>query len=271
MSKLMEVTAKITEILRLNYKQFKQLCMLAQGEFRRLLLAGSDERTEILRRLFDTGLYRSVQQELADAAKAAAERRDSLRLRAAEACRRVVPVPNASPSSDGAGTPWPPPSSLKEDGLGGLPEITEALEEQNRQDNERLRSLTKKIEEEDRRREQAAVAREAARLREEKRRRLEQVGRSSACAEREPESRFKAERLEQALRAQSWTPFALLKQARGQEEASRRGGELDAALTRLRGTEERAAVREQAAREQANQRGALSDQPGGAGGPASPV
>lgn len=60
----MEVTARITEILRLNYKQFKQLCMLAQGEFRRLLLAGSDERTEILRRLFDTGLYRTVQQEL---------------------------------------------------------------------------------------------------------------------------------------------------------------------------------------------------------------
>lgn len=68
-SRLMEVTARITEILRLNYKQFKQLCMLAQGEFRRLLLAGSDERTEILRRLFDTGLYRTVQQELADAAR----------------------------------------------------------------------------------------------------------------------------------------------------------------------------------------------------------
>lgn len=256
-SKLMEVTAKITEILRLNYKQFKQLCMLAQGEFRRLLLAGSDERTEILRRLFDTGLYRSVQQELADAAKAAAERRDSLRLRAAEACRRVVPVPKASPSSDGAGTPLAAALSLKEDGLGGLPEITEALEEQNRQDNERLRSLTKKIEEEDRRREQAAVALEAARLREEKRRRLEQVREElRLLAEREPESRFKAERLEQALRAAELdAPFALLKQARGQEEASRREeAELDAALTRLRGTEERAAVREQAAREQANQR-----------------
>lgn len=90
-SRLMEVTARITEILRLNYKQFKQLCMLAQGEFRRLLLAGSDERTEILRRLFDTGLYRTVQQELADAARAASEHREALRLRAAEACRRVIP------------------------------------------------------------------------------------------------------------------------------------------------------------------------------------
>ncbi len=201
-SKLMEVTAKITEILRLNYKQFKQLCMLAQGEFRRLLLAGSDERTEILRRLFDTGLYRSVQQELADAAKAAAERRDSLRLRAAEACRRVVPSQTRPPRQTG-GDALAAALSLKEDGLGGLPEITEALEEQNRQDNERLRSLTKKIEEEDRRREQAAVAlgggpppgRETASA--------GAGGEELRLAEREPESRFKAERLEQALRGRA--------------------------------------------------------------------
>lgn len=37
-TKMFEVTRRVTEILRFNYKQFKQLCMLAQGEFLRLLL-----------------------------------------------------------------------------------------------------------------------------------------------------------------------------------------------------------------------------------------
>lgn len=30
-TKMFEVTRRVTEILRFNYKQFKQLCMLAQG------------------------------------------------------------------------------------------------------------------------------------------------------------------------------------------------------------------------------------------------
>ena len=42
--------------------------MLAQGEFLRLLLAGSDERADIFRKIFDTGLYRDLQRDLAEAA-----------------------------------------------------------------------------------------------------------------------------------------------------------------------------------------------------------
>ena len=45
---------EIRELLRLDYMQFKQVAMLAQGEFLTLLLAGSQEREVIFRKLFAT-------------------------------------------------------------------------------------------------------------------------------------------------------------------------------------------------------------------------
>ena len=59
-----EVTSKIVELLGINYRQFKQIGMIAQGEFLQLLLADSKERGDIFRRVFDTDLYQTVQQLL---------------------------------------------------------------------------------------------------------------------------------------------------------------------------------------------------------------
>ncbi|MCD7843232.1 MAG: SMC family ATPase, partial [Clostridiales bacterium] len=58
------VTARITELLGLDATQFRQIVMLAQGEFRRFLEAGSDERGRILGQLFDNRLYLDFQQRL---------------------------------------------------------------------------------------------------------------------------------------------------------------------------------------------------------------
>ncbi|MCC8074821.1 MAG: SMC family ATPase [Clostridiales bacterium] len=58
------VTARITELLGLDATQFRQIVMLAQGEFRRFLEAGSDERGKILGQLFDNRLYLDFQQRL---------------------------------------------------------------------------------------------------------------------------------------------------------------------------------------------------------------
>lgn len=52
-----EVTRKIQEILRLDYRQFKQISMIAQGEFARLLTASPNEKTRIFREIFDTAVY----------------------------------------------------------------------------------------------------------------------------------------------------------------------------------------------------------------------
>ncbi len=49
-----DVQREIHALLRLDYTQFKQVSMLAQGEFLNLLLAKSREREEIFRKLFGT-------------------------------------------------------------------------------------------------------------------------------------------------------------------------------------------------------------------------
>ena len=59
-----EVTNKIIEILGIDDKQFKQIAMIAQGEFLKLLFATSDERSKIFRKIFDTSIYYKISELL---------------------------------------------------------------------------------------------------------------------------------------------------------------------------------------------------------------
>lgn len=59
-----EVNKKIEEILGMDARQFMQMAMIAQGDFLKLLHAKSEERKEIFSRLFDTGVYGTIQEEL---------------------------------------------------------------------------------------------------------------------------------------------------------------------------------------------------------------
>ena len=52
-----QVNKAVEEILRINYDQFKQISMIAQGEFREVLNADSRKRGEILQKLFSTQGY----------------------------------------------------------------------------------------------------------------------------------------------------------------------------------------------------------------------
>ncbi len=52
-----EVNAKVQEILSMDFEQFKQISMIAQGEFTRLLTASSKEKTQIFREIFNTHKY----------------------------------------------------------------------------------------------------------------------------------------------------------------------------------------------------------------------
>ena len=63
-SGISNVNEKIEEILGINVKQFKQISMLAQGEFLKILFAESKDRTEIFRRIFDTNIYNSISKML---------------------------------------------------------------------------------------------------------------------------------------------------------------------------------------------------------------
>lgn len=68
-TKAKEVTRAVTELIGLDRKQFTQIAMIAQGDFQKLLLAGTEERSHIFRQIFNTGLYQQVQEELKDAVR----------------------------------------------------------------------------------------------------------------------------------------------------------------------------------------------------------
>lgn len=59
-----DVEEKIRDILGVDRDQFCQIAMLAQGEFRKLLLAGTRERASIFRSIFKTDLYTKFQERV---------------------------------------------------------------------------------------------------------------------------------------------------------------------------------------------------------------
>ena len=68
LTKPTEVNRALEDLLGVDREQFSGIAMLAQGEFLKMLLAGTKERTEIFRRIFKTGAYRRLQDDLKQAA-----------------------------------------------------------------------------------------------------------------------------------------------------------------------------------------------------------
>lgn len=68
-TKSKDVTRAVTDLMGLDYRQFTQIAMIAQGDFQKLLLAGTAERSEIFRQIFHTGLYQELQNRLKEAVK----------------------------------------------------------------------------------------------------------------------------------------------------------------------------------------------------------
>ena len=66
-----QVNNAVMELLHVNEKQFKQIAMIAQGEFRDLLNAKTEQRTEILRNIFMTDGYKNIEYKLKDKMDAA--------------------------------------------------------------------------------------------------------------------------------------------------------------------------------------------------------
>ena len=76
-TRLQEVNDAIRDILGLDRNQFMQIAMIAQGDFLRLLLAPTEERRQIFRRIFKTDLYQRLQDDLKQEAAALAQRCDA--------------------------------------------------------------------------------------------------------------------------------------------------------------------------------------------------
>ena len=58
------VESKIAEVIGLDRDQFAQIVMIAQNDFLQFLQSGTDDRVKILRRIFDTGIFEYLQEEL---------------------------------------------------------------------------------------------------------------------------------------------------------------------------------------------------------------
>ncbi len=54
----------MVDIIGLDYNQFSQIAMIAQGQFTRLLNASTEERSKIFRKLFRTQPYQRLQERL---------------------------------------------------------------------------------------------------------------------------------------------------------------------------------------------------------------
>lgn len=67
-SNVREVDEKIKEIMIIDSNQFRQILMIPQGEFRKLLTSDSKDKEVILQRLFHTEIYKRVEEKLKEEA-----------------------------------------------------------------------------------------------------------------------------------------------------------------------------------------------------------
>ncbi len=76
-----EINNKLQEIIGLTKEQFMQVGMIAQGEFRELLLPDSAIKKEIFRKLFNTDIFQRITDSLKERNKAAQAEMEKILLR----------------------------------------------------------------------------------------------------------------------------------------------------------------------------------------------
>lgn len=79
-----DMTKKIEEIIGVNRSQFSQIAMIAQGDFLKLLLAKTDDRIAVFRKLFNTENYNRLQETVKADYTELKRKHDGLRSRIGE-------------------------------------------------------------------------------------------------------------------------------------------------------------------------------------------
>lgn len=141
-TKLKEVNQVVAELIGLDMKQFTQIAMIAQGDFRKLLLADTEERSNIFRKLFHTDIYKTIQERLKFEAGALDKAYKEL-LRSIRQYTEQVRYAEEKP----LGQQW---MQMERNGFeGNLEEGLEILQEFLKIDKETLKSLNKRMKEND--------------------------------------------------------------------------------------------------------------------------
>ncbi|MCM1135771.1 MAG: SMC family ATPase [Clostridium sp.] len=141
-TKTKEVTRAVTELTGLDCRQFTRIAMIAQGDFQKLLLAGTEERGAIFRQIFGTGLYQRLQEKLKAEVKEVRDAYDELRRSMNQYMDSVVCGEDLPVSEKIKGL-------QKEKFDGRISEGIELLEELCAQEEAELKRLDKRIEEAD--------------------------------------------------------------------------------------------------------------------------
>ncbi|WP_243355514.1 AAA family ATPase [Bacillus litorisediminis] len=68
-SNVREVDEQIKELMQMDFHQFKQILMIPQGEFRKLLTSDSKDKEVIMQRLFHTETYKRIEEKLKEKAQ----------------------------------------------------------------------------------------------------------------------------------------------------------------------------------------------------------
>ncbi len=130
------VTGEVVRILQINKEQFTQIAMVAQGEFTELLTAPTKDRKTILRNLFNTQIYKDIENRLKDEH----ERLKSECDKADEDIKRFVKNITCAPESEYAAeiqkiqeSPLPPPP---QDIIASLERLLEADEKSKAENDE---------------------------------------------------------------------------------------------------------------------------------------
>ncbi len=92
---IVQVNKAVKELLGIDEKQFKQIAMIAQGEFWKLLNATTGERTEILRTIFQTDSYKQMVYQLKERKDRCAERKKELERSLVQSFRDIQTDPEA--------------------------------------------------------------------------------------------------------------------------------------------------------------------------------
>lgn len=132
-----DVNDKIQEIIGIDRNQFLQIAMIAQGDFMKLLLATTDDRITIFRKIFKTSKYKTLQDKLK-------EEESSLRKKCDESERSVKQyIGEITCDEDDTIS-----IEVEKAKQGGLPtrEVMELVETINENDKKALETVSEKIE-----------------------------------------------------------------------------------------------------------------------------
>ena len=141
---LTQVNHAVEDLLHINEKQFKQIVMIAQGEFRDLLNAKTEQRTEILRTIFLTGSYKNIEYRLKDRMDASCKVRERAEdsiiqhfgdVSAGEEDELSDELEELKSRAGGSGSAW------------NLEEILDVMERLNLSDKERLERIRAELKE----------------------------------------------------------------------------------------------------------------------------